>query len=640
MKKDTSNKRNPVFIISASFVALFVLWGMSSPSSLQFVAENSLDWLLTNFGWFYMLITAFFVLFVIVLAISPFGKMKLGRPDDEPDYSWLSWIGMLFAAGIGVGFVFFGVAEPVLYYLDPPVGVEPGTDEAAAAGLRYGAYHWAMHPWAIFSIVGLTLAYVQFRKGRPALVSSAFYPLIGDKTEGWMGQTIDILAVLATCTGVATTFGLSAMQITGGLSYLSPIPNNAWVQIIIIIIVTACFMISVARGLDGGIKLLSNINVGVAGLLLLFLLVVGPTLFIAENFVTTLGGYISKVVPMSLTLNPFSESEWLGKNTIFFWAWHISWAPFMGLFIARISRGRTIREFMTGVLLVPSVLAVLWFVTFGGTALHVELFGAGGLAELVTADVELALFATLESLPLTLITSILGIFLIFIFFVTSADSAAYVLGMMTSKGDFDPTLRIKFIWGFLIAGTASVLLISGGGGLDALQTASLVAALPFAIIMVCMVISILIMLGRDYKIQERKESRSQATTVKDVLMDDMKEEVYDDIPDKVYDDMKERVYEEMPDKVYDEMKDKVYNDMKERIYEEMPDKVYDEMKDKVYDDIKDDMYDEMKEKVYDEMKDDIYDDMREQVLEEMKEQIIDDLDEDPNVPFERNDKNK
>src|SRR5699024_7320747 len=188
----------------ASFVALFVLWGMSSPSSLQFVAENSLDWLLTNFGWFYMLITAFFVLFVIVLAISPFGKMKLGRPDDEPDYSWLSWIGMLFAAGIGVGFVFFGVAEPVLYYLDPPVGVEPGTDEAAAAGLRYGAYHWAMHPWAIFSIVGLTLAYVQFRKGRPALVSSAFYPLIGDKTEGWMGQTIDILAVLATCTGVAT----------------------------------------------------------------------------------------------------------------------------------------------------------------------------------------------------------------------------------------------------------------------------------------------------------------------------------------------------------------------------------------------------------------------------------------------------
>src|SRR5699024_4177081 len=255
------------------------------------------------------------------------------------------------------------------------------TRAAATAGIRYGAYHWALHPWAIFSIVGLTLAYVQFKKGRPALMSSAFYPFLGRNTDGKIGQTIDVLAVLATCTGVATTFGLSAMQITGGLSYLSPIPNNAWVQIIIIIIVTACFMISVARGLDGGIKLLSNINVGVAGLLLLFLLVVGPTLFIAENFVTTLGGYISKVVPMSLTLNPFSESEWLGKNTIFFWAWHISWAPFMGLFIARISRGRTIREFMTGVLLVPSVLAVLWFVTFGGTALHVELFGAGGLAE-------------------------------------------------------------------------------------------------------------------------------------------------------------------------------------------------------------------------------------------------------------------
>lgn len=663
MEKNNTNITNPVFIISATFVGLFVLWGFISPSSLNYIADNSLSWLITNFGWFYMLITAFFVLFVIILAISPFGKMRLGRPGDRPEYSWISWIGMLFAAGIGVGFVFWGVAEPVLYYLDPPVGVEPGTDEAAAAGLRYGAYHWALHPWAIFSIVGLTLAYVQFRKGRPALISSAFYPLIGDKSEGWIGQTIDVLAVLATCTGVATTFGLSAMQITGGLSYLSPIPNTAWVQIIIIIIVTFFFMLSASRGLDRGIKILSNINIGVAGLLLLFILIVGPTLFIAENFVTTLGGYITNVLPMSLTLNPFSESEWLGTNTIFFWAWHISWSPFMGLFIARISRGRTIREFMTGVLVVPTVLAILWFTTFGGTALNVEMFGSGGLAELVTADVELALFATLETLPLTLITSVLGLLLIFIFFITSADSATYVLGMMTSRGHFNPSLKTKLVWGFLIAGTASVLLLSGGGGLDALQTASLVAALPFSIIMICMIASILIMLGRDYRIQKRKESKEQASTVKDVLIDDMKDEVYDDVPDKFYDEMKDKVYDDLPDKVYDEMKDKVYDDLPDKVYDEMKDKVYDEMKDEVYDEMKDEMYkemkedmydemrdkvyddipdkvyDEMKDKVYDDIKDEVYDDIQSKVIDEIKEGIIEDLEKDPNITVERrNDK--
>src|SRR5690625_4881641 len=411
---------------------------------------------------------------------------------------------MLFSAGIGVGFVFWGVAEPVLYYLDPPVGYEAGTLDAATAGLRYGAYHWALHPWAIFALVGLTLAYVQFKKGRPALMSSAFYPFLGRNTDGKIGQTIDILAVLATCTGVATTFGLSAMQITGGLSYLTPLPNNAWVQIIVIIVVTVLFILSAARGIDKGIKVLSNVNMIIAGILLLFILAIGPTLFIAENFVTTLGGYISNVIPMSLTLTPFSESDWLGTNTIFFWAWHISWAPFMGLFIARISRGRTIRQFMMGVLLVPTLIAIIWFTSFGGTALNLEINGTHGLAELVTSDVELALFATLEGLPLTFITSIIAVLLIFIFFITSSDSATYVLGSMTSGGSLIPAMYIKLVWGLLIAGTASVLLISGEGGLDALQTASIIAALPFAIIMILLVVSVLIMLKRDWSLYQKK----------------------------------------------------------------------------------------------------------------------------------------
>ncbi len=549
----STKKPGIVFVISAILVALFVLWGASSPSTLQEAASDALSWMIESFGWFYMLITAFFVLFVIVLAISPFGRLRLGKPDDRPEYSWFSWIGMLFAAGIGVGFVFWGVAEPVLYYLDTPVGYQPETREAAIAGLRYGVYHWALHPWAIFSIVALTLAYVQFRKDRPALISSAFYPLIGERTDGWLGKTIDILAVLATCTGVATTFGLSAMQITGGLSYISSIPNNAWTQILIIIVVTCLFMISAAKGVNKGIKLLSNVNLVVAGLLLLFVIIVGPTLFIAENFVSTLGGYISNIIPMSLTMTPFSDSEWLGTNTIFFWAWHISWAPFMGLFIARISRGRTIREFMAGVLIVPSLLAIIWFTTFGGTALNVEMFGSGGLAELVTGDVELALFATLGELPLSGITNVLAILLILIFFITSADSASYVLGALTSKGSLAPTMSAKLVWGFLIAGTASVLLLSGGGGLDALQTASIIAALPFAIIMLLMVIAILMMFSKDLKLEGTRKRKRRISRIKtefkEELMDDVKSEVYEEM----YEEIKQEVKEEMKDEIMDEL---------------------------------------------------------------------------------------
>src|SRR5690625_1605302 len=476
---------------------------------------------------------------------------------------------MLFAAGIGVGFVFFGVAEPILYYNDPPVGIEPGTRAAALAGLRYGAYHWAFHPWAIFAIVGLTLAYVQFRKGRPALVSSALYPFLGYKTDGAIGKTVDILAVLATCTGVATTFGLSAMQITGGLSFLTDIPNTTTVQLTVIAIVTVLFMISTASGLDKGIKLLSNTNIAVAGILLLFILVFGPTLFIADSFVTTLGGYLSNLIPMSLTLTPFSESDWLGRNTIFFWAWHISWGPFMGIFIARISKGRTIRQFITGVLLVPTVIAILWFSTLGGTGLYMEIFQNAGLANIVTENVELSLFVMLEGLPLSIFTSIIGVILIFIFFITSADSATYVLSSMTTRGSLIPPLKVKIIWGLLIAGTASILLVSGDGGLDALQTASLIAALPFAVIMILLIVSVLIMLKRDWSLYQRKSRTSRATAVKEEFreefLDDVKEEVYDEVKENVYDEMKEQVYEEIKEEVYEEMKE----EMKEEIIEEL-----------------------------------------------------------------------
>lgn len=563
---ETKQKYSLVLYVSAILVAMFVVWGLFSPSSLQEVASSALDWMINTFGWFYMLITAFFVLFVIVLAISPLGNIKLGKADDEPEFSWFSWIGMLFAAGIGVGFVFWGVAEPVLHYIKPPVGYEPETTESAIAGLRYGTFHWALHPWAIFSIVGLTLAYVQFRLNRPALISSAFYPLLGNRINGMPGKTIDTLAVLATCTGVATTFGLSAMQMSAGLSHLTPIPNNIWTQIVIIIIVTICFIISSASGLDKGIKILSNINIVVAAILLVFVLAIGPTIFILENFVTTVGGYITNFLKMSLTLTPYSNNEWLGANTIFFWAWHISWAPFMGLFIARISKGRTIREFIAGVLLAPALLGIIWFTTFGSTALNIEIYGNGGLASLVSDEVEIALFAMLSELPLGLITSTIAMFLIFIFFITSADSATYVLATMTSNGTLNPTLGIKLVWGFLMAGTASVLLLSGGGGLDALQTASIIAALPFGIIMLLMILSMIIFLRRDYEKNYKPIEISPTIRKRDVSLkeqpgmnhvyDEMTEDLYDKMKDELYDEIKEDILEEIENEESDEKQNK------------------------------------------------------------------------------------
>lgn len=565
MNQKDVKRPGSVLVISAIIVGLFVLWGALSPRSLETAAGVGLGWMIENFGWFYMLSTAFFVLFVIVIAISPFGRMRLGKPDERPEYSWYSWIGMLFAAGIGVGFVFWGVAEPVLYYLDTPMGYTPETPAAAVAGLRYAVYHWALHPWAIFSIVGLTLAYVQFRKDRPALISSAFYPLIGDRINGWAGRSIDILAVIATCTGVATTFGLSALQITGGLSYISPIPNTVWTQITIIAIVTFLFMFSAAKGVDKGIRRLSNINIAVAAVLLVFVIIVGPTLFIAESFVTTLGGYITNVAAMSLTMTPFTESAWLGTNTIFFWAWHIAWAPFMGLFIARISRGRTIREFMAGVLLVPSLLAVIWFTTFGGTALSIEIAGTVPIGDLVMNNVELALFATLGELPLSSITSMIAVLLIVIFFITSADSAAYVLGAMTSNGSLHPSLFVKLLWGFLIAGTASVLLVSGGGGLGALQTASIIAALPFAIIMCIMIISILVMLGKDFKLEGKKRRTKRTKKLKQ----EIREEFYEDMKEEVYKEIKEDLKDDMYEEIKEDMKDNMYEEIKEDLYEEL-----------------------------------------------------------------------
>jgi len=475
-----------VFYISLIIIGLFVIWGIISPVNLAATATYLLNIMTKRFGWFYLL-TAFFILcFSIYLIFSKYGKIRLGKDEDRPNYNNISWFAMLFSAGMGVGLVFWGVAEPLQHYMDPPVGLGESA-EAARTAMRYSFFHWGLHPWAIYTFVGLCLAYFNYRKESNGLISSTFYPLLKDKVNGPIGKLIDILAVIATAFGIATSLGLGALQVNGGLHEILNIPNEVRVQIIIIAIVTVLYLISATTGLDKGIKILSNLNIGVAGVLMIFVLFVGPTSFIFEAFTTTLGGYLQNLIQMSLRLTPFTRGTWIGNWTLFYWAWWIAWAPFVGMFIARVSKGRTIKEFVLGVLFIPSIVSFIWFSVFGGTALNLEIFQDAGVAKAVEKDVTPALFLILRQLPLGTIVSILATLLIITFFITSADSATFVLGMLSSNGDPNPKNKVKIIWGILQSSIAIILLLSGG--LEGLQTMAIISALPFAVVLVIMCFS-------------------------------------------------------------------------------------------------------------------------------------------------------
>jgi glycine betaine transporter len=486
MKKQT----NTVFIVSLIISVLFIIIGFLYPAEFKVKATAVQNFLQDKFGWFYLLSATSFLLFVLFLAFSKYGKIKLGEPDSKPEYSTITWFAMLFSAGMGIGLVFWGVAEPISHFYTPATG-EGENAASAQAALRYSFFHWGLHPWGIYTLIGLSLAYFKFRQGAPGLISAIFTPLIGDKVNGPIGKTIDIIAVFATIFGVATSLGLGAVQISGGISYLTDVANNFTTQLIIIAVVTVLFTLSAQTGLNKGIKYLSNVNILLAVLLMVFLLFTSAPNFIMNVFVQSLGNYIQYLPSMSLKLSPFKPSEagWIQGWTVFYWAWWIAWAPFVGTFIARVSKGRTIREFITGVLLVPTLFGALWFSIFGGAALHLEIFNNVGLNKVITDNgTEIALFALLEQLPLGTLMSVLAILLISTFFITSADSATFVLGMQTRHGQLNPSSKSKFIWGMIISAAAAILLYSGG--LEALQTASIIAAFPFAFVMIFMMVSL------------------------------------------------------------------------------------------------------------------------------------------------------
>jgi choline/carnitine/betaine transport len=447
-----------------------------------------------SFGWLFILTSGAFVAFSAYLALSRYGNIKLGPDDSVPEFSKFSWVSMMFATGMGIGLMFYGVAEPLYHLNGPPMGMaEPGTPAAAQLAMEYTFFHWGFHPWAMYAVIGLSIGYFAYRKGHGNLVSGAFRPLLGNRVDRAPGKAIDIVAIFATLFGSATSLGLGALQITGGIDKVFGTGGDSKLLAIgVIVFLTACFVISAVSGVERGIKWLSNANAVAAGLLVFFLFVVGPTVFILGTFTESLGGYLTNLPAMSFRDGVFDaevSGPWLSAWTIFYWAWWISWTPFVGMFIARISKGRTIREFVVYVILVPSLVSFVWFSILGGSAFDLQLNEGKDMGAVVDAGMEGALFETLSSYPLGTLTSALAVFLIAIFFITGADSASIVMGMLSQNGCEEPRRGLTVFWGVTTGAVAAVLLWTGG--LKALQTLVILVAGPFMLVLIAMCISTL-----------------------------------------------------------------------------------------------------------------------------------------------------
>ncbi|WP_018950371.1 BCCT family transporter [Thioalkalivibrio sp. ALMg11] len=484
---------NPVFVTSALLIVVFVILSLVFPEQANEHLDNTRQWIGRTFDWLFLSAGSIFVLFCLALVVLPIGRIRIGGQDAKPEFSVMSWFSMLFAAGMGIGLMFWSVAEPVGYFTEwfgTPLGIEGGTEESRQAALGATMYHWGLHPWAIYAIVGLALAFFAYNKGFPLTIRSAFYPILGERVWGPIGHVIDILAVLATMFGLATSLGLGAQQAASGIGFLFDIDTGLNTQIAIIIGVTIIALLSVMRGIHGGVKLLSNINLVFAAVLLLFVMVAGGVLAFLSSIGTTVTGYVQYIIPLS---NPVGRDDetFYHAWTIFFWAWWISWSPFVGMFIARVSRGRTVRQFVTAVLLVPTLVTVVWMSAFGGSGLTQSRDGVGALAEGIS-DSSLALFQMLEHLPFTAITSFLAIALVLVFFITSSDSGSLVIDAITSGGKTDAPQSQRLFWATTEGVVAGVLLAVGGAAaLNALQAGAVSTGLPFVIVLLVMCVSLM-----------------------------------------------------------------------------------------------------------------------------------------------------
>ena len=485
-----------VFGVTGVAAVAFVVWGVVSTAGLQAASSASRSWVITNTGWFFVLVASFFVLFVLWLAASRYGRVPLGRDGEVPEFRTVSWIAMMFSAGMGIGLMFWGVAEPLSHFAAPPPGTgRPQSEEALQSAMASTMFHWGLHPWAIYAVVGIAIAYGTFRKGRRQLISSAFVPLFGRRAEGPAGKVIDVLAIFATLFGSAASLGLGALQIGAGLQFNGWVDEPGTIALVgIITVLTVLFVLSAVSGIARGIQWLSNTNMVLAVALAIFVFVAGPTLFVLNLLPTALGDYASQMTEMASRTAASGDAEmeaWLSGWTIFYWAWWVSWTPFVGMFIARISRGRTIREFVTGVLLVPTLVSLVWFVVFGGAGIDAQRGGAGLVADDGTVASDLALFQLLEQYPAAGITSVLVMVLVGIFFVSGADAASIVMGSLSERGATEPSRPSVVFWGATTGAVAAVMLVIGGSdALTGLQDLTIVASVPFVVVMVGLCLSL------------------------------------------------------------------------------------------------------------------------------------------------------
>lgn len=471
----------PVFFGAGFFVLAVILFGGIWTTTAKVVFENTLNFITHYFGWYYILIVFIFLIFVIWLYISPYGRIRLGEDDEQPEFGKFAWFTMLFAAGMGMGLIFYGVAEPIEHYNKPPTA-DPQTMGALKEAMRFSFIHWGFHPWAIYIIFGAGIAYFHFRIGLPLAPRSLLYPIFGERIWGPLGHVVDAFCTVGTLLGVATSLGLGAMQINSALKSILAVPYNTQSQILITVIITAVAVTSTISGLGKGIKYLSMSNLVIMFMLMLFVFLAGPTLYIIKLFITTLGDYMHKLIPSSLWMNPSVNSEWQQEWTLFYWGWWISWCPFVGVFIARISKGRTIREFVFYVFLVPTIVTFFWFTIFGGSALYEDIYNNAGIHNVVDQNLSMSLNALLDELPVAFFTKWVGLLLVVIFFITSSDSGSLVDDMVTSGGHPNPPVVQRAFWGVSEGAAAATLLLAGG--LRALQTAAISSGLPQSLLVI------------------------------------------------------------------------------------------------------------------------------------------------------------
>jgi choline/glycine/proline betaine transport protein len=472
-----------VFFGGAGIIILCVLLTILMGETAEAIFGSMQSWIANFTGWFFVLVMNVVLIFCFGILFTRYGSLRIGGPDAEPEFSTLGWFAMLFSAGMGIGILFYGVAEPMFHFVGNPF-TEAGTADSAQKAMDLTFLHWGLHPWGIYAMVGLGLAFFGFSEGLPLSIRNVFYPLLGDRIYGTLGNIIDILATVSCLFGVATSLGLGVQQVNAGLSHLFDIPQNPWVQVLLIAAITAIATWSVVRGLDAGIKFLSQVNITLAAILMIFVLILGPTLFVLNGLIENIGSYIQNFPTLATWNETYTGGSWQNGWTVFYWGWWIAWSPFVGMFIARVSYGRRIREYLLGVLLVPSLVTFLWMTVFGNSAIFIEKFGMGGLAKAVQENIPVSLFVFLENFPLGLVTSLLAIFVIITFFVTSSDSGSMVIDIITAGGNPDPPKPQRLFWAITEGLVAAVLLL--GGGLVALQTAAITTGLPFALIVLMM----------------------------------------------------------------------------------------------------------------------------------------------------------